>query len=168
MLLIKGLYCSSMGSKVACCQSHKVLKKKSTTLAIPAEVCAITIGPDSSPPGVKSLLKFDSQQLCYSAVPKLSAFKDLNPFQSMLKAQVGGSILRVNLALFKVMTFSQGLFSKGAIYAFSSGISSYMRPSLMIEIMVLEGISLIQNRALIVFQLSRIQHQCLKQICKQI
>ena len=47
-----------MGCKV------EVLKKKSATLAIPAEVCASAIGLDSSSPGVKSFSKFDSQQLC--------------------------------------------------------------------------------------------------------
>ena len=42
-----------MGCKV------EVLKKKSATLAIPAEVCASAIGLDSSSPGVKSFSKFD-------------------------------------------------------------------------------------------------------------
>ena len=40
-----------------------VLKKKSAISAIPAEVCASAFGPGSSPPGVKSFSKFDSQQL---------------------------------------------------------------------------------------------------------
>ena len=39
----------------------KVLKKKSAISAIPAKVCASTISQDSSPPGVKSFLKFDGQ-----------------------------------------------------------------------------------------------------------
>ena len=36
-----------------------VLKKKSATLAIPAEVCASAIGPGSSGHGLKSFSKFD-------------------------------------------------------------------------------------------------------------
>ena len=40
-----------------------VLKKKSAASAIPPKVCASAFGPGSSTPGVKSLLKFDSQQL---------------------------------------------------------------------------------------------------------
>ena len=39
----------------------KILKKKSATLAIPAEVCASAIGPGLSPLGVKSFSKFDGQ-----------------------------------------------------------------------------------------------------------
>ena len=42
----------------------RVFKKKSATLAIPAEVCASVIGPGLSRPGVKSFSKFDGQQLC--------------------------------------------------------------------------------------------------------
>ena len=41
-----------------------VLKKKSATSAISAEVCASMVGPDSSPSRVKPFSKFDSQQLC--------------------------------------------------------------------------------------------------------
>ena len=38
----------------------EVLKKKSATSAIPAEMFASTFGPDSRLPRVKSLSKFDS------------------------------------------------------------------------------------------------------------
>ena len=41
----------------------RVLKKKSAALAIPAKVCARAFSQDSSPPGVESFSKFDSQQL---------------------------------------------------------------------------------------------------------
>ena len=40
-----------------------VLKEKSAASAIPPKVCASAFGPGSSPPGVKSFLKFDSWQL---------------------------------------------------------------------------------------------------------
>ena len=40
------------------------LKKKSAAAAIPAELCAIVSGPDSSSPGVGSFSKFDGQWLC--------------------------------------------------------------------------------------------------------
>ena len=43
-----------------------ILKKKSATLAIPAEVCASAISPGLRPPGVKSFSKFDGQKLCSS------------------------------------------------------------------------------------------------------
>ena len=39
----------------------EVLKKKSATSAIPAEVCASAISLGSRPPGVKSFPKFDGQ-----------------------------------------------------------------------------------------------------------
>ena len=39
----------------------EVLKKKSATLAIPAKVCASTIGPGSRLSGFKSFSKFDGQ-----------------------------------------------------------------------------------------------------------
>ena len=39
----------------------EVLKKKSATSAIPAEVCASVIGLDSRLPGFKSFSKFDGQ-----------------------------------------------------------------------------------------------------------
>ena len=41
----------------------EVLKKKSATSAIPAEVCASPFSPGSSPPRVESFSKFESQQL---------------------------------------------------------------------------------------------------------
>ena len=41
----------------------EVLKEKSATSAIPAEVCAIAFSPGSSTTGVKSFSNFDSWQL---------------------------------------------------------------------------------------------------------
>ena len=41
----------------------RVLKKKSATLAIPAEVCAIAFSPGLSTPEVESFSNFDSWQL---------------------------------------------------------------------------------------------------------
>ena len=41
----------------------EVLKKKSATLAIPADLCASTFGLGSNPGAVESFSKFDSWQL---------------------------------------------------------------------------------------------------------
>ena len=55
-----------LGQKAAKLLAVKVglLKEKSATLAIPAEVCASAIGLDSSCTGVEPFSKFDDQQLC--------------------------------------------------------------------------------------------------------
>ena len=55
----------SVGQRAAKLLAVKVgvLKKKSATSAIPANLCASAFGPGSNPGAVESFSKFDSRQL---------------------------------------------------------------------------------------------------------
>ena len=78
-----------------------VLKKKSASLAIPAQLCASTLGPCSSLPRVKSFSNFDEQQFCSPLThrPQIFCIERYKPFQGVSKVQE--AILRVDLALTK-------------------------------------------------------------------
>ena len=69
----------------------EVLKKKSATSAIPAEVCASAISPGSRLLWVKSFSKFDGQQLCSPLThrPQIFIIKRSIPILKALKISRG-------------------------------------------------------------------------------
>ena len=77
----------SVGQRAAKLLAVKVglLKKKSAALAIPAKVCASTIGPGSRTPGVESFSKFNGRQLCSPLTNKTQIFS-IKRFIPILKA----------------------------------------------------------------------------------
>ena len=83
----------SVGQWAAKSQAVKVgvLKEKSATSAIPAEVCASAIGPGSRKPGVKSFSKFDSRQLCSPLTYRLQIF-----------------IVKISIPILKALKISRG------------------------------------------------------------
>ena len=100
----------------------EVLKKKSATSAIPAEVCASVIGPGVRTPRVKSFSKFEGRQLCSPLTYRLQIFfiKRSILILKALKISRGFQCFKDGFCPLKVTSFQQCVFSSVMIFIFGS------------------------------------------------